>query len=334
MKRQPDNQLPTLVESFFREYLQRIREASPHTIRAYRDTLKLFFTFMGQGRSVEKLRLEDLRADGVIQFLCNLEDVRRNGHATRNYRLAAIRSFFGFLLRCDPTRAEQYNRVLTIPSKKSRPSLASYLEPEEVRVLLTKPDRQTAAGIRDYALMLFLYNTGARISEALSVKMSDICLFRPRQVRLHGKGGRDRICPLWKETVAAIQLTRPVPQDDVVVFCNAHGQPLTRDGAAYILNKYANAAARELPSLRQRHVTPHMMRHSCAVTLLQAGMDITVIRDYLGHASITTTNRYIATNLAMKRETLEAFWKRSGLAESKATHWHPRPNLLRFLESL
>lgn len=334
MKRSPDNSLPAMVESFFTGYLQRIRVASPHTVRAYRDTLKLFLNFLSAGRSMADLRLEDLQVHQVVRFLRHLEEVRKNGRATRNSRLAALRSFFEHLLRQDPTRAQQYHQVLAIPSKKHRPSCATYLEPAEVRILLAQPDRHTAQGARDHALLLFLYNTGARISEALSVRMSDLCLIRPRQVRLHGKGGRDRICPLWKETTDAIQRLSPAPSEGIVLFRSARGQPLTRDGAAYLLDKYVHAAAERLPTLRQRRVTPHVLRHSCAVALLQAGMDIVVIRDYLGHASIATTNRYIATNLAMKREALEAFWNRSGLTNTRSPQWRPRPDLLRFLESL
>jgi site-specific recombinase XerD len=328
------NPLPALVESFFCEYLQRIRAASPHTVRAYRDTLKLYFTFVSRGTSVAQLRLEDLQVDQVMRFLQHLEEVRKNGRSTRNCRLAAMRSFFGHLLRNDPTRADQYHRVLALPSKRHHASCASYLEPEEVRALLAQPDRHTALGMRDRALLLFLYNTGARISEALSVRRADLWLERPRRVRLHGKGNKDRICPLWKETAVALGRICPDPPDGAVLFRNARGQPLTRDGAAYLLDKYAHAAARRLPALRKRRVTPHVLRHSCAVALLQAGMDITVIRDYLGHVSIATTNRYVATNLKMKREALEAFWERSGLTETKSTQWQPKPDVLRFLESL
>jgi site-specific recombinase XerD len=334
MRHERQNPLPALVESFFSGYLRRIRAASPHTIRAYRDTLKLYFIFISQGRSIAELRLEDLHVEAVVRFLGYLEDVRKNGRGTRNCRLAALRSFFGHLLRNDPTRAEQYHRVLALPSKKNRLCCASYLEPEEVRTLLAQPNRQTALGLRDHALLLFLYNTGARVSEALSVRMGDLRLDRPRQVRLHGKGSKDRLCPLWKETVLAIQRLSPEPSADAVLFRNARGLPLTRDGVAYLIDKYTLRAAQSVPALRNRRVTPHVIRHSCAVALLQAGMDVTVIRDYLGHASIATTNRYIATNLKMKREALDAFWRRAGLSERKSIRWQPRPDLLRFLESL
>ena len=142
------------------------------------------------------------------------------------------------------------------------------------------------------------------------------------------------MCPLWKETATAIQRISPESPESATLFRNARGQPLTRDGVAYLLDKYTRAAAKHLPTLRKRRVTPHVLRDSCAVALLQSGMDITVIRDYLGHVSIATTNRYVATNLAMKQTALEAFWKRSGLTATKSTTWQPRPDLLRFLESL
>lgn len=334
MNTRSNNPLPALVESFFSGYLQRMRSASPHTVRAYRDTLKLYFTFLGRNASVARLQMQDLNVDQVVQFLQYLEEDRKNERATRNSRLAALRSFFGHLLRSDPTRAEQYHRVLAIPSKRHHVPQAIYLEPEEVRTLLAQPDQKTRAGVRDHAILLFLYNTGARISEALAVRLADLRLERPRQVRLHGKGEKDRICPLWKETVVALRRICGNLPDDALIFRNAQGQPLTRDGVAYLLDKYTRTAAKDSPTLRKRHVTPHVMRHSCAVALLQAGMDITVIRDYLGHVSVATTNRYIATNLKMKQEALEAFWKRSGLAASKTFAWHPRPNVLRFLESL
>jgi integrase/recombinase XerD len=334
MRPRSNNLLPALVESFFSEYLQRLRCASPHTVRAYRDTLKLYFTFLSQGKSVAQLRLEDLRVEPIMRFLRHLEEGRKNGRSTRNCRLAALRSFFGHLLRNDPTRAEQYHRVLALPAKKHNPSCATYLEPEEVRALLAQPDLHRPLGRRDHALLLFLYNTGARISEALSVRLTDLYFERPRQVRLHGKGGKDRICPLWKETALALQRIRPHPSDGEVLFRNSRGQPLTRDGVAYLLDRYTRAAAQRLPILRKRRVTPHVLRHSCAVALLQAGMDITIIRDYLGHATIATTNRYVSTNLKMKRQALESFWERSGLTETKSPKWLPKPDVLRFLESL
>ena len=338
MKRSLDDRLAHLVESFFRDYLQRIRGASPHTVRAYRDSLSLFFRYLADahGRSVADLQLEDVRADFVLSFLAHLETQRGNSVATRNGRLCALQSFVRHLLRHDPTRAEQYHRILSLPSKKAGMRVASYLEPEEVRVLLAQPDRATPLGQRDHALLLFLYNTGARVGEALGVRMNDLELDLPRQVRLRGKGGKERFCPLWAQTAAALkELTeRWSIEPGSVVFCNARGRRLTRDGVAYILEKSVAQAQHALPELAKRTITPHALRHSCAVALLQAGIDVTVIRDYLGHASVATTSRYIATNLRMKREVLEAFWQRAGIAPPHTTPWRPRPDLLAFLQSL
>jgi site-specific recombinase XerD len=195
-------------------------------------------------------------------------------------------------------------------------------------------DASSPPGRRDHALLLFLYNTGARVSEALAVRYNDLRLERPRQVRIRGKGRKERICPLWPETALALRRIIRVEGSNEVLFQNRQGAPLTRDGVAYILQKYVCLAAKSKPAPRLQSVTPHMMRHSCAVALLQAGVDVTVIRDYLGHASVSTTSRYISTNLQMKRLVLDAFWKRAGLAPTVARKWQASPKLLAFLQTL
>jgi site-specific recombinase XerD len=182
-------------------------------------------------------------------------------------------------------------------------------------------------------LLLFLYNTGARVSETLALRFRELRLERPAQVRLHGKGQKERLCPLWPETVTALKQLSSAGKDEHV-FKNAQGKPMTRDGVAYLLSKYVHRAAKRKPQLLTRRVTPHVMRHSCAVALLQAGVDVTVIRDYLGHSSIATTSRYITTNLQMKREVLEAFWNRAGLTAEPRHRWNPSPKLLAFLDAL
>ena len=338
MTRHANNPLPHLVESFFRAHLQRARGASPHTVRAYRDSLRLLLLHLAdaKGCSVADLQPDDLQVEAIADFLAHLESERGNKAVTRNCRLAAIRSFFRHLLRQDVSHAEQYHRVLSLPTKKARASLATYLEPEDVHIILGKPDCRKPLGLRDHALLLFLYNSGARVSEALAVQGQDLDLTKSPQVRLHGKGGKDRICPLWEETATALQRLPTARQADPgdTIFLSSRGKPLSRDGVAYILDKYVRMAANDLPTLRRRRITPHVLRHSCAVALLQAGNDITVIRDYLGHASVATTNRYVTTNLKMKREALEAFWKRAGIAPARVTPWQPKPDLLAFLDSL
>ena len=316
----------------------RARGASPHTVRSYRDTLRLLFEFIAdrRHRPVANIALDDLQAPDVLAFLSHLESKRSNVVASRNVRLAAIRSFFRHLVQHDLPRAEQYHRVLAIPSKRAHIPMAQYLEPEDVKKILAQPDQSTESGLRDHALLLLLYNTGARVSEALGVRAEHLSLVNPRHVRLFGKGKKERFCPLWRNTAAALHrlmvLRNAKPQD--WMFCSRGGACLTRDGVAYILQKHTALAARTVPSLRRRHVTPHMLRHGCAVALLQAGVDITVIRDYLGHASISTTSRYVATNLQMKRDALEQFWKRSGLSPVRARPWTPKPDLLAYLSSL
>lgn len=330
--------LHRLVESFFRDHLQRVRGASRHTVAAYRDALRLFFAFLADttGYSVAELTTEHLRLDLVTSFLAHLEAGRGNSASTRNHRLTALRALFRHLIRHDPTRAEQYYRVICLPAKKRRQSATTYLEPEEMRIILGKPDCRTVSGIRDYALLLFMYNTGARVSETLGVREADLQLAAPAQVRLEGKGHKERLCPLWRETTQALRrmLARWPTEPAGRIFRNARGQQLTRDGVDYILSNYVAMATAENPRLAERPITPHVLRHSCAVALLQAGVDICVIRDYLGHASIATTSHYVKTNLRMKRDVLEAFWLRAGIATPADSAWEPKPDLLAFLNSL
>jgi integrase/recombinase XerD len=326
------------VEAFFTEYLPRQRGASVHTIRAYRDALTLLFKFVAdqRGRSVDSLQLGDLDVDAVTRFLDHIELERSNSPATRNCRRAAIRSFFKHLVRNDLTHSQQYMRVLAIPAKKARQKPATYLEAQDVRLILSMPEQSTQDGWRDYTLLLFLYNCGARVSEAAGLRWDDLQVVAPRQVRLRGKGKKERLLPLWPETARALHRLRGMTcgADQQCVFVNRHGQPLTRDGFAYVLAKHAAAAAQVNPTLERKHITPHVLRHSCAVALLQSGSDVTVIRDYLGHSSVATTGRYITINLQMKRDAMQAFWKKAGIEPARTKAWKPKNDLLAFLQSL
>jgi len=336
MSRHKRDTLLALVQSFFHSYLQRVRGASDHTVRAYRGALKLFFMFLVQrrGQSIADLRLDDLQADAVLAFLDHVESQRANSAVTRKCRLAAMRSLAQHSRRHDLKRADQYGRIRASPSKKAVHRVVTYLEPEEARAVIAAVDHRAPHGDRDRALLLFLYNTGARVSEALAVLPREVRFERPRQVRLFGKGRKERLCPLWPETAAALRQIANADSIDQPIFRNARGAPLTRDGVAYVLDKYVRLASQTLRQLRSRRVTPHVMRHSCAVALLQAGFDVSVIRDYLGHASVATTSRYITTNLKMKRDVLEAFWKRAGLKNGPHHRWRPSPKLLAFLDAL
>ena len=244
--------------------------------------------------------------------------------------------FFKHLLRNDLAHSQQYMRVLAIPAKKARHRPAAYLEAEDASLIISMPDQRTHDGWRDYTMLLFLYNCGARVSEAAGVRWEDLQLVAPRQVRLRGKGKKERLLPLWPQTANALHRLRGMTHgaDQQCVFCNRHGQPMTRDGIAYVLAKHAASAAQANPALRRKRITPHVLRHSCAVALLQSGTDVTVIRDYLGHASVATTGRYITTNLQMKRDAMQAFWKKAGIEPASTKAWKPTADLLAFLKSL
>ena len=326
------------VQSYFTEYLPKQRGASVHTIRAYRDALTLLFKFVAgrRGRGVASLQLSDLDADAVTRFLDHIETERSNSAVTRNCRRAAIRGFLKHLLRNDLAHAQQYIRALAIPAKKARQRPATYLEAEDARLIINMPDKRTCDGWRDYTLLLFLYNCGARVSEATGLRWDDLQLAAPRQVRLRGKGKKERLLPLWPETANALHRLRGMSRgaDGQCVFVNRRDQPLTRDGVAYVLTKHATAAAHDNPALLRKNITPHVLRHGCAVALLQSGTDVTVIRDYLGHASVATTGRYITTNLQMKRDAMQAFWKKAGIEPSNTKPWKPKADMLAFLQSL
>jgi integrase/recombinase XerD len=273
MSRSKSESLLGLTESFFHNYLQQTRGASGHTVRAYRDALKLFYLFLAdrKRKPVADLSLDDIQSDALLAFLDHVESRRGNSAVTRNCRLAAVRSFVQHLLRHDVTRAGQYGRILAIRNKKALRRAATYLEPEQASAVIAAIDRRSRNGERDHALLLFLYNTGARVSEALAIRTCDLQLDRPRQVRLLGKGRKERICPLWPETASALHRIIRAKSGEDFLFRNTRGAPLTRDGVAYLLRKYVRSAAQHAPALRKRRVTPHVMRHSCAVALLQAG---------------------------------------------------------------
>lgn len=335
MKYQP-SLLAHLLEEFFLNYLPKVRGVSPHTLHAYRDALRLFLSHVAQRRhcSVDHLTMDNLQVEDLLTFLEELERQRRNSIRTRNCRLIALRCFFRHALRYDPDHAEQYARILAVASKKAPQPVCVYLEPEEVKRLLDQPDPQSPLGVRDYALLLFLYNTGARVSEALGVRLQDLSLEPPRQVRLRGKGQRERLCPLWAQTVSALKrLVSAQTPANAPLFLNHRGQPLTRHGVLKLLRKYS-ARMSLAPPFRRHPIHPHVLRHSCAVALLQAGVDLTVIRDCLGHASIATTNRYVSTNLKMKRDALEAFWDQAGITKPMAKPWKPSAKVLELLRSL
>lgn len=324
------------AKSLFYDWMVQQRNASVHTVRSYRDTWRLFLRFVAQQRrrTVAQLGLAELTASEVRAFLHYAEQERGDTIGTRNCRLSALRSFFGFVASREPLALAQCTEILHIPMKKAPIPAPCYLEPEEVEAILAQPDRATSEGQRDHALLSFLYNTGARIQEALDVRPQAIRFDVPACVRVYGKGRKERLCPLWPETVVLLRslLQRQPRADDEPLFVNRYGVPLGASGVRFKLAHYAKAAAKTVPSLAAKHVTPHSFRHATAVHLVAAGVDITVIRSWLGHASLDTTNHYAQANLETKRKALE----RVGVPAptSQPPRWKRDRSVLEWLDSL
>jgi len=322
--------------AFFHEWMAQQRNLSHHTIKSYRDTWRLFLLFVAgrKRRSVSDLATEDLTSEEVLAFLQHSEQERKITTGTRNCRLAAIRSFFRLVANREPSAVAQCAEVLRIPTKKAPTAEVTYLDNEEIAAILRQPDRSTIEGQRDHALLALLYNTGARIQEALDLSPRTVRLRSPAQVTLFGKGRKERVCPLWSETadlLTALLRRQPRP-DDQPIFVNRYGEPLTAAGVRFKLKAYVLMAERCMPSLAQKHITPHSFRHSMGVAMVSAGVDITVIRSLLGHVSLDMTNHYARANLETKRQALEKV--DTSARPSKPPRWKRHPDLLAWLGSL
>lgn len=324
------------LHAYFHEWLTRQRNCSSHTIQSYRDTWRLYLRYVAarRHRPVSALTLAELTAEEILAFLNHLEVDRGDSIGTRNCRLAALRSFYHYLADQEPLAAAQCAAVLRIPTKKTVRPVVGYLDCEEVNAILRQPDRSTLEGQRDHALLALLYNTGARIQEALSLCPGAVRLSAPAQVKLYGKGRKERISPLWPETaqlLAALLKRCPRP-DSETLFVNRYGRPLGAAGVRYKLAQYVRAAAKEVPTILEKNVTPHTFRHTAGVQLVAAGVDITVIRSWLGHVSLDTTNHYARANVETKRLAIERIDRSTRPASPP--RWKRNPNLLAWLDSL
>jgi len=333
-----DSDLGRLVRLFLGDYLPVQRNASPRTIRAYRDALKLLLRYVADARrcSVADLSLADIGRPAILVFLASLETTRGNGVTTRNHRLAAIRSFVRFVSSNAPEAVEQCAQILAIPLKRGDTRRIDYLTIDEINAVLLQISTATKEGRRDDALLRFLYNTGARVQEAVDVRANDLRLDSPAQVVLHGKGRKERTCPLWADTVDRLRRLLVERQVDSAtpspLFTNRTGVSLTRFGVGYILAKYVRLAVSGCPSLARKSVHPHTLRHTTAMHLLQSGVDLNTIRCWLGHASVTTTNRYVEIDIEMKRRALEGI--SAPLGTGTANQSITDAGLLAWLENL
>jgi site-specific recombinase XerD len=323
-----------LVQDFFLRRLIAQRGASARTVESYRDAFELLFDFVEQrtGKPPSALSLADLDAPLVLDFLDHLETGRGNSARTRNARLAAIHSFMRYAAIRDPASLPITTRVLAIPAKRFDRPVLGYLTREQIAAILAAPDRGTWSGRRDAVLLATAYNTGARVSELTGLRVRDVLLDRQTAVHLHGKGRKQRVIPLWKSTAAELRtwLDKISPAPEAPVFPNRSGAPLTRSGVRDRLNRAVAVAEQRCPSLHGQHVSPHTLRHSTAMHLLESGTDLAVIALWLGHSSPAVTHQYLEADLAAK----EAVLRRLADPSPASVRFHPGDRLLAFLQDL
>jgi integrase/recombinase XerD len=331
------NRLASCLRDYFVDHLPRLRGMSPHTIHSYRDSLVLLLRFVASNRKIDvcDLDIDDLEPDRVLAFLAHLEKDRDNSVTTRNVRLAAIHAFFRYVGAHHPDHMERAQRLLGVPFKRADQRVIEYLDRSEIEAVLARVNRATTDGRRDYALLSTMFNTGARVQEVIDLRANDLQLMRPYQLRLFGKGRKERYCPLWPQTAQLLLAFCEERQidlhSDAKVFLNHRGTQLTRFGVRYILAKHVDRARPEVATLGRKRLHPHSMRHSTAVALLKSGVDLSTISQWLGHASPTTTNRYATIDLDMKREAINRV-KPVG-SPRKAT-WRTNETVLKWLENL
>ncbi|MBI4294024.1 MAG: tyrosine-type recombinase/integrase [Betaproteobacteria bacterium] len=313
MDRKSSTELAQLIQRFFEEYLPNLRGMSSHTIGSYRDAVVLFLRFLARHvrRRIETLQITDLTAARVEDFLMSLERERGNGITTRNTRLAALHTFARFLAVQRPQQLAQWQVILNVPFKRgARDAPIEHFDSSELDAFFRSIDRQSACGVRDYALFALMFNSGARVQEILNLHTQDLRLESPYQVRLHGKGNKVRLCPLWPATVKCLrahleQQTRiHADSDDTRLFRNRNGEPLTRFGVRYLLRKYVAAGAAKAATLRSKRLHPHSMRHTTALSLLKSGVDFATISQWLGHSALNVTMRYARSDIDLKRTAL------------------------------
>jgi integrase/recombinase XerD len=335
-------QLGPLVYAFFEDQLKCQKGLRQASIRSYRDALRLFLLFVARDakRKLSRLSLSDLTGERVRRFLAFLEEKRHNQVRTRNQRLAAVRSFVDYLATRVPTMLAEAQHVAAIPVKRTSPPQTLYLEHDEINTLFASLSPSGSFALRDYALLLFLYNTGARVQEAADLRVAHLELFPQPRVRLHGKGDKWRVCPLWGKTASLLQQlleNQSSPSSpEAPVFTSRTGSSLTRFGIYKIVRRHAVQVLKKGPDGKPRTISPHIFRHTTAVHLLEAGVEVNVIRAWLGHVSLDTTNRYAEINLRMKAEALktcEPPVSTSQVLLHKPV-WRDDPTLLSWLQSL
>jgi len=330
--------LASMLHGFFVEYLPRQRALSPHTLCSYRDSIKLLLQFFAERNGgITKLTVEDLTVAHVTAFLQHLETARHNCAGTRNVRLAAIHSFFRYLGGECPELLAQAQRILSVPFKRTSTREIQHLDLDEILAVLGAVDPDTGSSRRDLALLSLMFNTGARVSEIVALQTDDLQMASAPSVVLHGKGRKERTCPLWPETVHFLEKMleeRGIkPGASAALFLNQRGRDLTRFGVRLIFRKYVRRAAKRSPTLTKKRLHPHSARHSTAIQLLRSGVDLSTIAHWLGHASVNTTNKYLSVDLEAKREAITKA-KPQIIGDLHSAKWRHDTDLIAWLETL
>jgi integrase/recombinase XerD len=324
---------PTL-EAFFTSRLIEQRQASPHTVAAYRDTFCLLIDFAARSASCQPSKLDFAHLDAAMigAFLQHLEHERHNSVRTRNARLGAIHSMFRFAALHHPEHAGSIERVLAIPHKRFQRAIISFLTRDEVQALLDTPDRTSWIGRRDHALLTLAVQAGLRVGELVDLHCGDVILTAGPHVRCRGKGRKQRCTPLTTQAVATLRawLTERHGARDAPLFPNRRGNQLSQDAVQFLVAKHAAAASTRCPSIGAKHITPHVLRHSCAMFLREAGVDISTIALWLGHEHIATAQIYLHADLAIKEKALAL----AAPPASPPGRYHPSDQLLAFLQAL
>lgn len=333
------NYLSSWIKRFLLEYLISVKNLSRNTQQSYRDTFKLCLPFVAKKlqKSIDQLTVDDLSPAIIKDFLLSLEKERKCSVATRNQRLAAIHALVNFIGLNSPEHVEWCRQIKQIPFKKAKKTLITYLEKPEMDALLNAPNKNTSQGRRDYALLLFLYNTGTRADEAAQLTINDLDIANALKrdfstVLIRGKGNKLRRCPLWQNTTGELLNLIKDRSENEHVFLNRCRQPLTRFGIHTLVKKYAKTLFKELPALEKKRVSPHIIRHTTATHLLRAGVDINTIRAWLGHVSINTTNIYAEVDLEMKAKALACC--EVTMNRSSQKHWRNDKKLMAFLDTI
>ena len=333
-----NKQLGVIVQGFFAYHLVSVKGLSLASIRSYRDAIRLFFLFVASTskKKVSKLGLEDLSFERVLAFLEDLEKTRKNRAQTRNQRLAALHVFYDYVAAQVPEMLAECQRVAAIPRKRARRQEVTFLERDEVTTLIQRLPACGARSLRDRALILLLYNTGARVDEVSQLRVEQLEL-KALRVRLLGKGGKWRTCPLWKETAQLLRqlIDQGAPQSSQSVFLSTTGRPLTRFGIYKIVRRHGQFLDRPQESNRRGKITPHVFRHTTAVHLLESGVELNVIRGWLGHSDISSTQHYAEINTRAKEAALRAVDPfATNSPDARRSHWRSDEKLLSWLASL